>query len=128
MNIEVNEYLLEFCRYQHEIIKAYKEYIENNIHKAILENSVESPNHWSSGWSSFKRVQIPSAEFIIRETPATKRYWNFLQLERPVIEPDIFVKVLFDAAIEQGDNEINNINELARKATDFMLDKERNYI
>ena len=105
MHFDINEYLFEFCKYQHELLKKYKEYIEQNIHAAIKDDSWKLDDPRIADWVECQHIKIPETEFVMVVSPSVKYYWNLLQYERPFINPDIFVKVLYEAKKQQDEEE-----------------------
>jgi hypothetical protein len=93
--------LLEICNYQQHIMEKYKEFIEQNIVNKILEEDYDEP--WNPiGRASFKRITIPQSTFMLRCDPSTLKAWKWLQYERPVFDPDYFIKAAY---IEEGETD-----------------------
>lgn len=94
--------LLEICRNQQEMLKKYKDFIEQNIVNKILEEDVGEP--WNPmGRACFKRITIPQSTFMLRCDRSTLTAWKWLQLETPVFEPDYFIKAAF---VEEGEKNV----------------------
>jgi hypothetical protein len=98
--------LLEICNYQQAILDKYKEFIEQNIVNHILEEDFDGDTWNPMGRASFKRVTIPQSTFMLRCDPLTLKNWKWLQYERPVFDPEYYIKAAFieDAFIEEGEN------------------------
>lgn len=93
--------LLEICNHQQAILDKYKEFIEQNIVNKILEEDYDEP--WNPmGRASFKRITIPQSTFMLRCDPSTLKAWKWLQYERPVFDPECFIKAAF---IEEGETD-----------------------
>ena len=92
--------LLDVCNYQQELLKKYEEYIEQNIANKILEEDYDNPLD-PMGRANFKRITIPQSTFMLRCDPSTLKAWEWLKYQRPVFEPDYFIKAAF---IEEGEN------------------------
>ncbi len=93
--------LLEICNYQQHIMEKYKEFIEQNIVNKILEVDYDEP--WDPmGRANFKRVTIPQSTFMLRCDPSTLKAWKWLQYERPVFDPEYFIKAAF---VEEGEDD-----------------------
>ena len=97
------EYLLSIVKYQQTVIDRYKEYIENMIHKEIIESI---PDNFSFDTTpiSIKRIQIPETTFAIRCDPLVLREWEWLRMDTPIMAYD---KIAFIAQ-EIKNNEIKN--------------------
>ncbi len=93
--------LLEICNYQQHILDKYKEFIEQNIANKILEEDFEGDRWRPDSWASFKRVTIPETTFMLRCDPITLKNWKWLQYERPVFDPEYYIRAAF---IEEGEN------------------------
>ena len=93
--------LLEICNYQQHIMEKYKEFIEQNIVNKILETDFD--DSWTPiGRASFKRITIPQSTFMLQCDPSTLKAWKWLQYERPVFDPDYYVRAAF---VEEGEND-----------------------
>ena len=108
--INVNEGLWEFCKYQNDLLKQYKEYIEKTILVKILENykpvtkCIDGDPRKSEWWNQECRVfevKIPESRFMMLETPNVKRQWDILNWDQPLIKPEIYLNVLYKAMEEQ---------------------------
>lgn len=93
--------LLEICNHQQAILDKYKEFIEQNIVNHILEEDFDGDIWNPMSRASFKRVTIPQSTFMLRCDPITLKNWKWLQYERPVFDPEYFIKAAF---IEEGEN------------------------
>jgi hypothetical protein len=93
--------LLEICNHQQAILDKYKEFIEQNIVNHILEEDFDGDTWNPMGRASFKRVTIPQSTFMLRCDPITLKNWKWLQYERPVFDPEYYVRAAF---IEEGEN------------------------
>jgi hypothetical protein len=93
--------LLEICNHQQAILDKYKEFIEQNIVNHILEEDFDVDTWNPMGRASFKRVTIPQSTFMLRCDPITLKTWKWLQYERPVFDPEYYIKAAF---IEEGEN------------------------
>ena len=93
--------LLEICNHQQAILDKYKEFIEQNIVNHILEEDFDGDTWNPMGRASFKRVTIPQSTFMLRCDPLTLKNWKWLQYERPVFDPEYYIKAAF---IEEGEN------------------------
>ena len=92
--------LLQICNYHQHIMDKYKEFIEQNIVNNILETDFD--DSWTPiGRASFKRITIPQSTFMLQCDPSTLKAWKWLQYERPVFDPEYYIKVAF---IEEGEN------------------------
>jgi hypothetical protein len=93
--------LLEICNHQQAILDKYKEFIEQNIVNHILEEDFDGDTWNPMGRASFKRITIPQSTFMLRCDPLTLKNWKWLQYERPVFDPEYYIKAAF---IEEGEN------------------------
>ena len=108
--LDLNEGIWEFCKYQNDLLKQYKEYIEKTLHAKILEKfdpaSKDSGRPWCEHESRVHEIKIPETRFVILETPNVKRQWEMLNWDQPLIKPDVYLNVLYKAMEEQ-----NNVSE-----------------
>lgn len=111
--INVNEGLWEFCKYQNELLKAYKGYIEKTILVKILENYKPTSKYvgdslhkssWFDQECKVLEVNIPESRFMMLETPNVQRQWEILNWDTPLIKPEIYLNVLYKAMEEQQKN------------------------
>lgn len=111
--INVNEGLWEFCKYQNELLKMYKEYIEKTILVKILENYKPASKYvgddprkseWLEQECRVLEVKIPESRFIMLETANVQRRWELLNWDMPFVQPEIYVDLLYKAAEEQKKN------------------------
>jgi hypothetical protein len=111
--VNVNEGLWEFCKYQNELLKMYKEYIEKTILVKILENYKPASKYvgddprkseWLEQECRVLEVKIPESRFMMLETPNVQRQWEFLNWDRPFVQPEVYVNLLYKAAEEQKKN------------------------
>ena len=88
------EYLLSIVKYQQEIIDKYKEYIEEMIHKEIIESVRDIDIFDPTNRLSLKQISIPESTFIVRCDPLTLRKWEWLKMETPIMD---YNKIVFMA-------------------------------
>ena len=104
--LDLNEGIWEFCKYQNDLLKQYKEYIEKTIHAKILEkfdiSAKDSGQIWSERECRIHEIKIPETRFVILETPNVKRQWDILNWEQPLIKPEVYLNVLYKAMEEQN--------------------------
>ena len=93
--------LLEICNYQQAILDKYEEFIEQNIVNKILEEDFDSDWHNPMRRGCFKRITIPQSTFMLRCDPSTLKAWEWLKFQRPVFEPEVYIKAAF---VEEGEN------------------------
>jgi len=79
------EYLLSIVKYQQEIIDKYKEYIEEMIHKEIIESVRDIDVFDPTNRLSLKQISIPESTFAVRCDPWTLRKWEWLKMETPIM-------------------------------------------
>ena len=78
------EYLLQVIKYQQSILDKYKDYIENMIHKEIIEDIpssliLDTP-------VSLKFITIPEVKLAIKCDPYVLKQWEWLKMETPIID------------------------------------------
>jgi hypothetical protein len=96
--IDINEGLLELCKYQHEQIKQYKEFIEKTILVKIYENYTPvKDDPFGFGCCTAHEVIIPETRFMALQTPYIQRNWEIFNWETPVINPEIYRDLLYKA-------------------------------
>lgn len=103
--VDLNEGIWEFCKYQNELLKKYKEYIEKTIHVKILEKfdpAKDSGRPWFEQECRVHEIKIPETRFVILETPNVKRQWEILNWDQPLVKPDVYLNVLYKAMEEQN--------------------------
>ena len=93
--------LLEICSYQQELLTKYEEFIENQIVSKIKEEDFNGDRWRPDSWASFKRITIPETSFMLRCDPSTLKAWEWLKFQKPVFEPELYIKAAF---IEEGEN------------------------
>ena len=110
---DVNEGLWELCKYQHDLIKQYKEFIEKTILVKILEGytsiskRIDGDPHKSEWWDQECRVlevRIPEARFMAIQSPNVQKQWEMLNWDTPVVKPEIYLSLMYKAAEEQKKN------------------------
>ena len=115
--IDVNEGLWELCKYQHDQIKQYKEFIEKTILVKILKNYKpvaayvnDDPRRcsWYDEACSVLEVKIPEARFMMLQTPDVRKRWEMLNWDTPVVKPEIYLNLMYKAAEEQKKNADSN--------------------
>lgn len=104
--IDVNKGLWEFCKYQHDQIKQYKEFIEKTILVKILENyrPAKDSRPWFEQECRVVKVKIPEARFMVLQTPSVQKRWEMLNWGTPVVKPEIYLNLMYKAAEEQKKN------------------------
>lgn len=114
---DVNEGLWELCRYQHALIKLYKDFIEKNILVKILEDykpiseRIDGDPRKSEWWDQKCRVvevKIPEARFMAIQSPNVQKQWEMLSWDTPVVEPEIYLNLMYKAAEEAQKNADSN--------------------
>ena len=112
-HIDVNEGIWEFCKYQHDLIKQYKEYIERTIlvkiredYKPVSHYVADDPRRydWYDRECKVLEVKIPEARFIMLQTPNVKKQWEMLNWDTPVVKPEIYLDLIYKAVEEQKKN------------------------
>lgn len=110
---DANEGLWELCRYQHALIKLYKDFIEKNILVKILEDyrpiseRIDGDPRKSEWWDQGCRVvevKIPEARFMAIQSPNVQKQWEMLNWDTPVVEPEIYLNLMYKAAEEAQKN------------------------
>jgi hypothetical protein len=105
--IDANEGLWELCKYQHDLIKQYKEFIEKTILVKILENYRPATDYKHDWWDKECRVvevKIPESRFMALQTPNIQKRWEMLNWDTPVVKPEIYLNLMYKAAEEQKKN------------------------
>lgn len=103
--IDINEGLLELCKYQHDQIKQYKDFIEKIILTKIYENHTPvRDDSFGFGCCKAHEVIIPETRFMALQTPTIQRNWEMLNWETPVVDPEIYRDLLYKAVVEQKKN------------------------
>ena len=104
--IDVNEGIWELCKYQHDLIKQYKEFIEKTILVKILENYTPAKDSrpWFEQEYRVHEVEIPATRFMALQTPRLQRNWEMLAWDTPVVKPEIYLNLMYKAAEEQKKN------------------------
>lgn len=108
--IGINEGLWEFCKYQNSLLEKYKEFIEKTILVKIIDQTKPHHDYFGvrgvpEGEVQVREVTIPETRFFALETPNIQRQWNILQWDRPLIQPEVFVRVLYEAKESQDKND-----------------------
>lgn len=99
---DVNFKLLEFCKYQHSLIKRYEEYIEKNIHAKILkEDCARKFPPAPDDMCVAKRIVIPQTELVVFCDPHVFSNWEQLKFENPLISPDYFMHIAYQELMEK---------------------------
>ena len=110
---DVNEGLWELCKYQHDLIKQYKEFIEKTILVKILEGYKpvadyvgDDPrrHNWYDKECRVLEVRIPEARFMAIQSPNVRKHWEMLNWDTPVVKPEIYLNLMYKAAEEQKKN------------------------
>lgn len=97
---DTNLNLIEYCKYQHSIIKKYEEYIEKYIHAEIKTENV--PDHLDPmGIVQFKRITIPQVTIMLKCDKGVLRQWEWLKFENPVLSPAYFIKMAYKEQMEK---------------------------
>lgn len=116
-HIDVNKGLWELCKYQHDQIKQYKEFIEKTILVKILENyqpiskRIDGCPRKSEWWDQECRVvevKIPEARFMAIQSPNVQKRWEMLNWDTPVVKPEIYLNLMYKAAEETQKNADSN--------------------
>ena len=111
--IDVNEGIWELCKYQHDLIKQYKEFIEKTILVKILEGYKPVADYvgddprkhdWWDAECRVLEVKIPESRFMALQTPNIKKQWEMLAWDTPVVKPEIYLNLMYKAAEEQKKN------------------------
>lgn len=109
----VNEGIWELCKYQHDLIKQYKQFIEKTILVKILEGYKpvadyvgDDPRRYNWYDSEFRvlEVKIPEARFMAIQSPNVRKQWEMLNWDTPVVKPEIYLSLMYKAAEEQKKN------------------------
>jgi hypothetical protein len=105
-HIDVNEGLWELCKYQHDQIKQYKEFIEKTILVKILENYTPAKDSrpWFEQECRVVEVKIPETRFMMLQTPDVRKRWEMLNWDTPVVKPEIYLNLMYKAAEEAQKN------------------------
>ena len=115
--IDVNEGIWELCKYQHDLIKQYKEFIEKTILVKILENYKPATDYvgddprkhnWWDGECRVVEVTIPESRFMALQTPNIQKRWEMLNWDTPVVKPEIYLNLIYKAAEETQKNADSN--------------------
>jgi hypothetical protein len=101
----VNFKLWELCKYQQSIIDTYKEYIEEQIHQKITEETVKQPSVDFNQYSVFRHITIPETRMVARCDPWVHKNWEILQAENPVITPEYFISLAYREMKERNNAE-----------------------
>ena len=105
--IDVNEGLWELCKYQHNLIEQYKNFIEKTILVKILENykpAKYSDEEWFCQELTVHEVRIPETRFMNLMSPRIQRSWQMLSWDTPVVKPDVYLNLMHKAAQEEKNN------------------------
>ena len=102
----INDALWEFCKYQHGLIKMYKEFIEKTILVKIKENERYAPDYCTVGEGDIqevrvKEIRIPESRFMMLETPNVQRQWEMMNWEMPQVDPEVFLAIMSGAEIKK---------------------------
>ena len=114
--IDVNEGMWELCKYQHEQLKQYKEFIEKTILVKILEGYKPVDNYvsddprkhaWYDKECRILEVKIPETRFMLLQTPKVRQLWEMLNWDTPVVKPEVYLNLMYKAAEEQKNADSN---------------------
>ena len=88
-------HFLELCKYQQDIIKRYKEYIESYIHQPIKEDTASSFDPFDCRTLVVRHFTIPEAHLVANCSAACASEWDYLKTTTPLVSPDYFIEMAY---------------------------------